>query len=101
MEEVKEYIFDRVTYLLIGINALVHYLGIENIKSTILWVLTITLLIVKIRSQYLKYKADKKDVELNLEIKKEELRLKRIESFNKERENFNKLWKNDHDSTSN
>lgn len=101
MEEVKEYILDRLTYILIGLNALLHYFGVENIKSTILWVLTITLLIFKIRAEFLKYKSNKEELKLELEIKKEELRLKRIECFNKERENFKKLWENENNTDGN
>jgi hypothetical protein len=98
MGELKEYILDRLTIILVGLNAILQYVGVENIKSTILWILTITLLVFKIRSEFLKYKCNKEELKIALKIKEEELKLKIIENFNLERDNFFKTRKNENNA---
>jgi hypothetical protein len=101
MGEIKEYIADRLTIILVSLNAALQYFGIENIKSTILWFLTITLLIFKIKSEFLKYKKEKNHNLLEIEIKKEELKLKKIKNNERERDAFLKSWKNENDKNRN
>lgn len=98
MEDIKEYLYDRIVYILVGLNALFQYLGVENIKSSILWFFTIMLLIFKIRSVYIKNKANAEIAKIDLDLKKEQLRFAKQDNFKKERENFIETWKKEFDA---
>lgn len=81
MEEIKDFLHDRIVYLLVGINTFFNWIGIDNMKSMILWILTIILLIIKIRISYVNMQAKKIQNQLDLEIAKEELKARKQANF--------------------
>jgi hypothetical protein len=95
MQDLKDYLVDRLTFFLVGLNVIFQYFNIEHLKSTILWVFTIILLIFRIRAQYLKNLDDKEQRKVELEIKMEQLKFTKQENLIKENENFYKKFNQD------
>jgi hypothetical protein len=92
MEEIKDFLHDRIVYLLVGLNTFFNWIGIDNLKSLVLWFLTIVLLIIKIRISYLNMKARKAKEDLYIEIAKEELILSKKRNWSEDQKNFYEKW---------